>query len=163
MRFIWTFFATLPTLVLWLLIISLANGLDDVILKLMLPANQPLPPTNIAILVPSILFFLALFFEYLPCLKSHKYLPRKDLYDIAKATWLAGVILNMLLVIAIGYREQSLLMLNLPDNLEAERVFDTGFAIATIFCFMVPVAIIRFCVMMQCFAYGTIYNENSSR
>ena len=148
-------FLRLPLLVLfalvpWLFIIGLAGGLSDIYIKLILDEDHELPPADIAILIPSILFFLALFFEHLPCLKAYERSGSgsENLYALAKWAWVVGMIANSILVVAIFFREQ---VTPIPTRLS----FDELFSISAACALVLPAAIIRFCAMLQCSSHNS--------
>ena len=94
------------------------------------------------------LFFLALFFEHLPCLKSYGGLGSENLYALAKWAWVVGMVANSILVIAIFFREQ---IAPIPTGFS----FDELFSISAACALVLPAAVIRFCAMLQCSSYNS--------
>ena len=148
LRFIFTPFSVLLALVSWLFIIGLAGGLGDFYAKLILDGDHQIPPASITILIPSILFFLGLFFEHLPCLKNYWRLGLKNFHVIAIWAWIAGMVINSILVVVIFFQEKiALLLIGIG--------FDELFSFAAATGLMLPAAVIRFCAMLQCYSYSS--------
>ena len=157
-RFIPAFLSALIALLIWLFIISLASGLGDIYVKLFISEQHQLPPVSIEILTPSILFFIALLFEHLPCLRTYARPGWKNSYAIAKWAWVTGMVVNSILVVVIVNREQLNQILILTDFTSVD--FDEAFTMAAALSLMLPAAVIRFCAAIQCCfhnseAYGT--------
>ena len=155
LRFILTLVSAFLALISWLFIIGLAGGLGDVYMKLILDEHHQLPPASVVILVPSMLFFLALFFEHLPCLKNYGELGLRTFYVTAIWAWVIGMVVNSALVVAISFKDE---ITPMPIEVGFDEVFSAAAALALI----LPAAVIRLCATIQCHSYGSKNIRNAT-